>query len=233
MKKRAKKIVRQENTRSVTSSTSTEPIFRYWAWIFLAWTLYRYFFQLPETVDEFVAKPLVFTLPLLWYVTNKEHLSLSSIGLHADHIKEGITGGLIVGGALVIEGLILNLLKYGAITIHSIDAVTTYGLGGLAILTLVTSFTEELLCRGFLYDRLNRVIKSSFASALISALLFTAYHLPILVMMHKFTGTTLVIFLSSTMILGTINGIVYGQSKSLTGPILVHFLWNMAVSLLL
>jgi len=180
-----------------------------------------------------VAKPLVFTLPLLWYVTSKERQPLSSIGLHTENLKEGITGGLIVGAALVVEGLILNLLKYGSITVHSIDAVTMYGLGGLAILTLATSFTEELLCRGFLYDRLNRVIKSSVASALISAVLFTAYHLPILVMMHKFTGTTLVIFLSSTMILGTINGIVYGQTKSLVGPILIHFLWNMAVALLL
>jgi hypothetical protein len=54
--------------------------YQLWAWILLAWGLYRYFVHLPEWADEFIFKPLVFVVPVIWYVLKKERLYVPQWG---------------------------------------------------------------------------------------------------------------------------------------------------------
>jgi hypothetical protein len=70
------------NKKTVASSkASLSTVYHLWAWILLAWCLYRYFIKLPEWADEFIFKPLVFVAPVIWYVRNKEKQSIATLGL--------------------------------------------------------------------------------------------------------------------------------------------------------
>jgi hypothetical protein len=48
-----------------------EKIFAVWGGILLLWALYRYFFHFSEPVDEFIVKPIVFLVPVLFFVLVK------------------------------------------------------------------------------------------------------------------------------------------------------------------
>src|SRR3972149_8795552 len=127
-------------------------VFRLWAWVLLVWSVYRYFFHLPEAVDEFIMKPLVFVVPVLWYVLKKEKRPLSSIGLTGDNFFVSVYTGFGIGFLFALEGLAANFVKYGQFTISPIAAFRQYGFF-LLLLSIATAFSEELLGRGFLFSR--------------------------------------------------------------------------------
>lgn len=212
---------------------STEWIFQFWAWQLLFWALYRYFFKFPEWIDECIFKPLVFVIPVCWYVVKKEKSSLASIGLTGSHFFRNLLIGLGVSAIFIGEGILANMYKNGALVIQPIASVASYGLPLLLVLSFATACTEELLSRGFLFSRLYAQTKKLWYAVIISTLMFMAFHIPILATTLKFQGPTLILFFWTTLSLGIINSIFYFQTKSLVVPILVHAFWNVTVALLL
>jgi len=213
--------------------TTLEPVFQLWGWILLTWSLYRYFFKLPEVVDEFIAKPFIFVAPVLWYVLKKEKRNLISLGLTTKNLFTSLYVGLGFGFVFALEGIAANAIKYGKIQINPIAAFEQYGLVMLLILSVATAFTEELLNRGFLFGRIMEKTKSLPYAAILSTVLFVLLHVPILVASLKLSGMTLVLFFVTDFILGLANSLLYFNTKSLLAPILVHVFWNMTVALYL
>jgi len=216
--------------KSVVSSLS--PVFRLWAWILLAWCLYRYFFYLPEWADEFVFKPLVFVVPVIWYVRKKEKLSLATIGLTWRNFFTSVYIGLGFGVVFALEGLATHVIKYGKLDVNPVAAFQQYGFF-LIILSLATAFTEEVLSRGFVFNRLYEKTKNLPYSSVISSLMFMAIHVPILVTTTKLQGVTLILFFVTDFVLAMANSLLYYNTGSLVAPILVHIFWNMTVALYL
>ncbi len=212
---------------------SLEPVFQLWGWILLTWSLYRYFFKLPEAVDEFIAKPLVFVLPVLWYVLKKEKRNLVTLGMTTKNLFMSLYVGLGFGFVFALEGIAANAIKYGKIQINPIAAFEQYGLITLLILSVATAFSEELLNRGFLFGRILEKTKSLPYASLLSTVLFVLLHVPILVTSLKLQGMTLVLFFVTDFILGLANSLLYYNTRSLLAPILVHVFWNMTVALYL
>ncbi|OGB85006.1 hypothetical protein A2994_02495 [candidate division Kazan bacterium RIFCSPLOWO2_01_FULL_48_13] len=213
--------------------TALDPVYQLWGWIALAWALYRYFFRLPEWADEFIFKPIVFVVPVLWYVLKKERRSLSSLGLTGKNLFTSIYIGLGFGFVFALEGLAANAIKYGRLQINPIEAFTQYGMVALILLSLATAFSEELLSRGFVFNRILEVKKSLPYAAIVSTALFVLIHVPILVTMHKLQGVTLILFFVTDIILGFANSLLFFRVRSLVAPILVHIFWNMTVALYL
>ena len=212
---------------------SLEPVYQLWGWILLTWSLYRYFFKLPEAVDEFVAKPLIFVLPVLWYVLKKEKRDLTTLGLTTKNLFTSLYVGLGFGFVFALEGIAANAIKYGKIQINPIAAFEQYGLVVLLILSVATAFSEELLNRGFLFGRILEKTKSLPYASLLSTVLFVLLHVPILVTTLKLQGMTLVLFFITDFILGMANSLLFFNTRSLLAPILVHVFWNMTVALYL
>ncbi|KKR00539.1 MAG: abortive infection protein [Microgenomates group bacterium GW2011_GWC1_39_12] len=208
------------------SWTTTEWIFQFWAWQLLFWALYRYFFTFPEWTDEFIFKPTVFVLPVIWYVLKKEKASLATIGLTSRHFFKNLLIGLGVSAIFVGEGILVNISKHGNFVMQPFVLY-------MFILSLVTSFSEELLCRGFFFSRLLTQTKKVWFAIIVATLMFMAFHIPILVTTLKFQGPTLILFFWTTLSLGIINSIFYLQTKSLVIPILIHMFWNITVAVLL
>jgi membrane protease YdiL (CAAX protease family) len=216
-----------------TPHKSTEWIFQFWAWQLLFWALYRYFFKFPEWTDEFIFKPLVFVLPVIWYVMRKERRSLSSIGLTTNNLWKNILIGLGISAIFIGEGIFANIYKHGSLVIQPLASVASYSIPFVFVLSFATAFTEELLSRGFLFSRLYEQTKKVWFAVIVSTLMFMAFHIPVLATTLKFQGPTLVLFFWTTLSLGVINSIFYVQTNSLVVPILVHLFWNITVALLL
>lgn len=210
-----------------------EPVYQLWGWILLTWSLYRYFFKLPEAVDEFIVKPLVFVFPVLWYVLKKEKRDLTTLGLTTKNLFTSLYVGLGFGFVFALEGIAANAIKYGKIQINPIAAFEQYGLVMLLVLSVATAFSEELLNRGFLFGRILEKTKSLPYAAILSTVLFVLLHVPILVTSLHLQGTMLVLFFVTDFILGMANSLLYYNTKSLLAPILVHVFWNMTVALYL
>lgn len=213
--------------------SSTEKMYRVWGWIVLVWALYRYFFKLPEWADEFIFKPMVFALPVIWYVRTREKRGLSSVGLTGKNLFTSIYIGLGFGFVFAIEGLFANAIKYGKIEIMPIAAFQEYGLGMLLLLSAATAFSEELLSRGFVFTRLIEGKKSLVYAAIMSTLMFVVLHVPILAFSSKLTGVVLLMFFVTDFVLGFANALLLYNTGSLVAPMLIHIFWNMTVALYL
>lgn len=223
----------QKKAAAGEKSVSTEPVFQVWGWILLFWSLYRYFIHLPEAFDELFFKPLVFVLPVLWYVLRYEKRTLASLGIHAKNFGLSLGAGLLFGCMFIAEGMIANYMKFGTITITPIQAVSIYGIPGIFLLSLATAFSEELLNRGFLFQRLHEKTKNVSYATFMSTILFVLLHVPILLTTLKLQGVMLVLFFMTNLILGLTNSLLMYNTRSLVAPILVHVFWNMTVALFL
>lgn len=214
------------------SANPSEPIYRVWAWILLAWSLYRYFVRMPEWADEFVFKPLVFVAPVIWYVLKKERRPLSTVGLTGENFFKSLYIGLGFGAVFAVEGLLAHALKYGSVEVNPIVAFQQYGFF-LLLLSVATAFSEELLSRGFVFNRLYEKSGNLLRAAFIGSIMFLCLHVPILVTINKLTGSTLVLFFVTDFILAFANSVLFASTGSIVAPILVHVFWNMTVALYL
>lgn len=222
----------KQNKKPEVASSSLEPVYQTWAWILLAWSLYRYFLHLPEWFDEFVAKPLVFIGPVLWYLQKKEQRTIESIGLTGKNVFNSIYIGLGFGMVFAIEGIAAHALKYGKLDVTPIAAFKEYGFF-LLIISAVTAFSEEVLSRGFVFSRIYEKTKNLPYSAFMGSVLFVLLHVPILVTSNHLTGMTLVLFFVTDFVLAFANSMLFATTGSLVAPILVHIFWNMTVALYL
>lgn len=195
--------------------------------------MYRYYFHLPEWTDEFIVKPLVFVLPVLWYVRRVEKRNLESIGLTGKNFFSSMYIGLGLGFLFAIEGIAANAIKYGQLQIIPIEAFKQYGLGFMILLSMATAVSEEILNRGLLFRRILEDKKSVPYAALLSTAMFAVLHIPILVTSLKLQGLTLALFFMTDIVLGLANSLLYYNTGSLVAPILVHIFWNMTVAMYL
>lgn len=219
--------------KAARKTSPLESVYHLWGWIVLAWALYRYFLKLPEWVDEFITKPLVFVAPVVWFVLKKEKRNLESLGLTTKNLFTSIYIGLGFGFIFALEGIAANALKYGRVQLNPIEVFGQYGLTMLLLLSLATSFSEEFLMRGFVFTRIFEKTKNLPYASLISTLMFVVLHIPILVLSLKLQGMTLILFFITDFVLGFANSLLIYNTSSLVAPILVHLFWNMTVALYL
>lgn len=225
--------MKEKKKKQVAATSTLEPVYQVWGWTLLVWSLYRYFLKLPEWADEFIAKPLVFLGPLLWYVFNKEKRKIDSLGLTSKNLFTNLYVGLGFGFIFALEGITANAIKYGKIQINPIAAFEQYGMVTILVLSVATAVSEEILNRGFLFGRIMEKTKNLPKAAILSTVLFVLLHVPILVTSLHLQGTMLVLFFLTDFILGMANSLLYYNTKSLLAPILVHVFWNMTVALYL
>lgn len=213
-----------------------QAVFIVWFIIFLTWAFYRAYFNLPEWIDEFVAKPVIFAFPILYLVLIREKGDLSELGLKPSP-KEFMTDlyfGVFLGVLFALEGLGANYLKYGNFSFSPSQALkVTSGVGVFFLINLMTSVWEEILGRGYLYQRLYKITNNQFSASLTSSFLFLLLHVPIMFTRLHLTGSSLIIYPISILLLGITNCYLFSLRGSLTLPILLHAFWNMTVALFL
>jgi membrane protease YdiL (CAAX protease family) len=182
---------KDEAKRVARPSLNIDHVYQVWGWIALVWAFYRYYVRLPEWADELMFKPLVFAVPVLWFVRSFERRSWGSIGITTKQFKQSIGYGVGLGLVFFVEALAANWVKNGSIVIQPIKAVGVYGALPLVVFTVATAFTEEVLNRGFLFSRIFEQSGRFVYASLISTALFVVLHIPILVTALQLRGDAL------------------------------------------
>lgn len=234
-----KKKIRDTASLQTVQTTSEAPqdwVFRFWAWQALVWCLYRYFTAnagISETTEEFFIKPIVFVVPVLLYLIFREHRSIESVGITRKNLSFSVVLGVGFGVLFAGEAIAANILKFGGLYIDPESVGRMYGIPLIFLLSFATAFSEELLSRGFFFNRLYETTKRLWYAAILSSLMFVAFHIPILLTSLRFTGTTLILFFLTNVVLGIANSLIFSKTKSLIAPILIHLFWNVTVAMFL
>lgn len=211
-------------------------VFLVWFGIFFIWAVYRATFQLPEAIDELLIKPLVFVAPIIFVVWIWENKPLKSLGLKFKPrgLLIDLYIGVVMGILLAVEALLANYFKYGKFSFAPIAALyLAGGVGRFLFLNMATSFSEEVLARGYLYKRLYKESHEQLASAIVASCLFTIIHLPIMFTRLHLSGNALIFYPLSIFTMGMVNSYIFTLRGTLALPILIHTFWNMTVSLYL
>lgn len=212
----------------------TQRVLNLWAIILIVWSIYRSKFSFPEWFDEFIAKPLVFVLPVYLYIKKVERKKFfPSLWLTTKNIFKEIYLGIFIGFVFVVSAFLSNYIKHGDLFFTSPVALTWQNLLTIFFTPFATGFSEEILSRGFILKRLYEESKNLYNSVFLSSVLFFILHIPILFTNLKLTGNLLLFFMTTDFILSLANSFIFLERKNLILPILVHAFYNLAVALYL
>ena len=200
----------------------------YSAFLVLIWALYRFLFKLPDNIEELFVKPIVWLLPIFW-LSFKEKMSLSSLGITFKNLFPSIYLSLGLGAIFVIEAILTNFFKYGrlnfAANIGDLPILASLGL------SFATAFSEEISFRGYIFGRLNLALRDEWAANITSSLIWTLVHVPIAFFVWKLSLIPALLYLLLTAIFGIGSAFIFGRTKNIFGSILLHVMWEWPIIL--
>ncbi|OGK20557.1 hypothetical protein A3C23_05155 [Candidatus Roizmanbacteria bacterium RIFCSPHIGHO2_02_FULL_37_13b] len=213
--------------------STIQRVLNVWAIILIIWSIYRTKFRLPEWFDEFIAKPIVFILPVFWYIKKYENKNFfDAIWFDFKKIFADLYLGISIGLIFAISAFLSNLIRSDGISLG--NPIFSIGISKLSlffITALATGISEEILSRGFILKRLYEDSQNVFVASFNASILFFILHIPILFTNAKLSGSLLMIFMVTDLILSLANSFIFLQRKSLFLPILIHAFYNLAIIL--
>jgi membrane protease YdiL (CAAX protease family) len=200
----------------------------YSTYLIIIWAFYRFIFTLPDEVEELVVKPIIWLLPLFYFV-RKEGLTLESLGITLKNLFSSIYLSLGLGAVFVLEGVLTNYLKYGHLNfganLGALPFATTLGL------SFATAFSEEIAFRGYIFSRLWLGLGNEIVANLITTLLWTAIHVPIAFFVWDLGLSAGLLYLFLTFVFGFGSSFVFARTKNVFGSMLLHVLWEWPIIL--
>lgn len=200
----------------------------YSIYLLLAWSLYRLIFNLSDEVEELVIKPALWLVPIFW-LTYKEKLPLTSLGITLKNLFPSVYISLGLGAIFVFEAVLTNYFKYGhlnfAANIGNLPIMASLGI------SFATAFSEETAFRGYIFGRLWYFLKDEWAANIASSLIWTVVHIPIAFFVWKLNLASGLVYLFLTAVFGIGSAFVFGRTKNIFGSILLHVLWEWPIIL--
>ncbi len=201
----------------------------YSAYLIVVWGFYRFLFQLPSQVEELFIKPVLWLLPILYFVFKKERLGFASLGFTLKNLFPAVYLSIGLGAIFVMEAVLTNFLKYkgfhfGA-NIGPDPIMVSLGL------SFATAFSEETAFRGYVFTRLWAFTKNEWIANMVTTTLWTAIHIPIAFFVWKLDLAAGLIYLFLTAIFGLGAAFVYGKTQNILSSILLHVLWEWPIIL--
>src|SRR5260221_3564999 len=120
-------------------------------YILVVWVFYRFLVKLPDELEEVVIKPLVWLIPI-YFLVSKEKLGLTSLGITRKKLFTSIYLALALGMVFAVEGLVINVVKYGGLDFSANLGV--HNLWASLGISFATAISEELAFRGYIFNRL-------------------------------------------------------------------------------
>lgn len=209
-------------------TTTIKHVVVYSTYLLLVWALYRFLFKLPDQIEELLIKPIIWLVPIFW-LSAKEKMPLSSLGITFKNLFPSIYLSLGLGAIFVLEAVLTNFFKYGHLNFGA-------NIGDMPILnslgiSFATAFSEETAFRGYIFGRLNLVLKDEWAANVASSLIWTIVHVPIAFFIWKLNFAAGLVYLFLTAIFGIGSAFVFGRTKNIFGSVLLHVLWEWPIIL--
>jgi membrane protease YdiL (CAAX protease family) len=205
-----------------------------WTWLGLALaifgipaitTAHRLLAADPMASSAIVAREaaiLALVAVILWLVTAKERLPLSSIGLRWDRIGRSLGWGVIIAAAC-LAAAIATILIYRSVGISYGEGPGISRAIPVTILTVLRAgIAEEVLYRGFAIERLQTITGNKWIAAGVPLVLVALFHYR-----QGLAG----IFIA--LLLGAILTAFYLWKRDLLANIFGHFLTDFIPNVLL
>lgn len=209
--------------------TPTQRALNLWAIILIVWSIYRANFRLPEWFDEFIAKPLVFILPVYYYIKTIDKKDFfASLYIKPKQIFSDFLLGVGVGALFFATAILANFVKYKKLFFFAKSAAGQ-NIPLILAIALATAISEEILSRGFVMKKLYEESKNIYTSSFFSSVLFFFLHVPILFTNARMTGNTLLLVMATDLVLSLVNSFILIERKSLALPIFIHALYNLSL----
>ena len=204
-----------------------------WAIVLIVWSIYRTKLILPEFFDEFIAKPLVFILPVYWYIQKFEGGNFfEKIWLTRKNWTKDLHFALGIGVVFAMTAFAANFAKNGGFDFSgTLQTLQGQNLMYLLAVAVATAISEEILSRGFVLKRLYEDAKNMYSASFLASILFLVLHIPILFTKPHLSGSLILLFLATDFLLSFITSLIFLDSKNLVSAILVHALYNIAIIL--
>ena len=205
-------------------------VFGYFLFLLLVWGLYRFLFKFPEDIEEAVLKPLIWLGSLAWVLKKLQKRSLSFLGLTSKNFFKSLYWGIGLGFLFGLEGLLVNLLKYGRVSLPLVSYAGWEFLTAFLV-SILTGITEELVFRGFIFNQLFTVWKNEIWANLVTSFLFVLIHLPITIFIlhYNFAQSLAYGFIVFIYSLGA--GFAFARTQTIITPILLHIFWSWPIIL--
>ena len=204
---------------------STQKALNVWAIILIIWSLYRANLHLPEWFDEFIAKPIVFIFPVIYFIRKIEKKSFfEGISWKLKSPLKDYLIGLGIGGIFLLTTIIIKLIKGQTISFNQSP-------GFFIMIALATGISEEILSRGFILKRLYQESKNALTSSLYASFLFFFLHIPVLFTTNSLNGYTIIFIMVTDLVFSMASSLLFLERKNLLPSILVHALYNITIYL--
>lgn len=203
-------------------------VISYYAFIFIVWGLSRALVKLPVTIEELLLKPLIWLVPLI-IILKQEKLGLSSLGWGINGLLRSLLY-LVIGGSLVcvVTSFVLGIFfgeGFGKINLFTAwEENKDILLSGLWV-SLVTATVEESVLRGYIFNRLNKILNNELVANLINTVSSIVIHVPVFIFIYKLDSTDLLLrgFLSG--VFAFCSAYLFARTGNIVSSILFNVLW--------
>lgn len=198
----------------------TQKAFNVWGIIIALWALYRSSIGSHTSIefDEFVFKPFLFLVPVVYYVLKFEHKTLvRGLWLVSSNVMKDaqtaflVTLPLLIGYVYIAFSSQNKLLNQGALTLA---------------LACAMSLSEETLSRGFvarhIWDETHSWIKTIFQASLLHMFL----RIPRIMTTPQIFGDQFILFVIADLLLSFVVTAVFLWRKSLLSAIIVRTIYT-------
>lgn len=197
-----------------------------WGFILAVWALYRTTVgkDMPLEIDEFLLKPLLFLVPVYYFITHYEHRSLvHGLWIKANSWRQDVQQTLLISLPFFVASLsIIFLLDFHVKTLPWVIATAA-----------VIAVTEETVSRGFVTSRLyedgHRWLLTLFKASTLHLLL----RIPRIMTTPQFFGDTLLWVIIAEVLMSLIMTGLFLWRKSLLPVVLVRFIYTVVLLVLL
>jgi len=193
------------------------------AFLLVVWGFYRLIFRLPDEVEEFFIKPVVWLLPVFYFL-RKEGKGFSSLGFTLKNLFPAVYFSLGLGFIFIFEALLINYLKYGSFNFAANIGDKPFFTA--LFLSFATAFSEEVAFRGYLFNRVWSALKNEALANISTSLIWALIHVPVVVFVWKLDFSASILYLFLTTIFGIGSAFVFARTKNIVSSILLHVLWE-------
>lgn len=204
-------------------------VFLLYTFLLIVWGFYRVLFKLPEVIEEVILKPLIWLLPLFYFLA-REKQGLSSLGWTTNNLFKGVYLGLGAGIVFGLVAILSNYAKYGSL-VFSPEILAGQGLVGALGLSFITAISEETVFRGYIFGRLSDFLKDSFTANMISTLGWGIIHLPVLIFVYDLGFADIFVRFTLSCLFGFGSALVFTKTRNITSSVILNVMWTWPIIL--
>lgn len=216
--------------KNTAQISSIKNVFVLYTILLLVWGFYRVLFKLPDTVEEVILKPVIWLIPLFYFL-HKEKRGLSSIGWTFKNLFQGIYFGIGLGVLFSLAAVLSNLVKYGGVANFSSSILQNQNVLLALAIAFITAISEETVFRGFILTRLINFLKDTYLAIIITTIGWIIIHIPVLIFVNQLDFSSLLIQIILAGIFSLGSCFVYLKTNNIMASILVNVLWGFPILL--